>query len=60
MQKCRRFSSKFLETGGSDVKVHFISGQKLLFYQIALNEMYFCISTALKRKFTENKMHFCS
>ncbi|OMG47949.1 hypothetical protein BK140_19250 [Paenibacillus macerans] len=59
MQKGMRISSKSLETGGSNAKLQFISGQKLLFYYIALNEMYFCISIALEWKFRENEMHFC-
>ncbi|MEC0139233.1 hypothetical protein P4H94_20510 [Paenibacillus macerans] len=60
MQKCMRYSSKFLETGGSNANVQFISSHKLLFYPIAPNEMHFCISIALKQKFAENQMHFCS
>ncbi|OMG50431.1 hypothetical protein BK140_05760 [Paenibacillus macerans] len=48
MQKCRRFSSESLEMGCPNAKAQFISGQKQLFNLIASNEMYFCISIALK------------
>ncbi|OMG47345.1 hypothetical protein BK140_21970 [Paenibacillus macerans] len=59
MQKCMRFSSKFLEMGGSTANMQFISDNKLLFYPIVANEMYFCTSAAQKQKFAEIQMYFC-
>ncbi|GBK62177.1 hypothetical protein PbDSM24746_21810 [Paenibacillus macerans] len=59
MQKCMRYSSKRLETGGSTANMQFISDHKLLFYPITANEMYFCTSTAQTQKFAEIQMYFC-
>lgn len=59
MQKSMRFSSKLLEDDLSNAKVQFISGYIDTFYQIAPDEMHFCISIALKWQIVKNQMHLC-
>ncbi|OMG46383.1 hypothetical protein BK140_27420 [Paenibacillus macerans] len=59
MQKCRRISSKLLETGGSNAKVQFKLSHSTIFYHIHSTQLHFCIPYVSGARKLRYEMHFC-